>query len=79
MPTNLWYYDLTNGDKNMDDNLYIQILPRNGNWQTMSVIADGLTQMTGSEITRSMQGVQSRHPYCRVRAVDGNDRMVDML
>jgi hypothetical protein len=63
----------------MDDNLYIQILPRNGNWQTMSVIADGRIQLTASEITRSMQAVQSRSPQSRVRVVDGNDRLVDML
>jgi hypothetical protein len=62
----------------MDDNLYIQRLENSG-WTTIRCIGEGMLTLNGSDITRAMQELARVSGGKRVRAVDGNDRLVDML
>ena len=59
----------------MADNGYIQIQADfSGNWRTVSHV------MNNSQyIDHAMKSVAKMHPTKRVRAVDSNGRLVDML
>lgn len=59
----------------MSDNSYIQIQADfSGNWRTVSHV------MNNSQyIAHAMKSVAKMHPTKRVRAVDSNGRLVDML
>ena len=59
------------------DDLQIQWLDSSG-WSTTSLI-DGGAKMNGQMIQLAMQDVQRRMPGKRIRAVDGDGRLVDML
>ena len=61
----------------MNDTLYIQYLDGSG-WTTNRVIDNGM-RLNGNEITRAMQEVKSYFPNKRIRAIDVNDRIVDLL
>ena len=45
-----------------------------GNWRTVSHVTNN-----GSFITHGMKAAQKGHPTKRIRAVDSEGRMVDML
>ena len=62
----------------MDDNLYIQRLENSG-WTTLRCIGEGMITLNGSDITRAMQELQRQSGGKRIRAVDGNGRLIDML
>jgi hypothetical protein len=55
-------------------NINIQIQDAAGNWQTYCV-----TQNNSQMITASMKSLSARFPNYRVRAVDSNGRIVDIL
>ena len=60
----------------MVDNGYIQIQADygNGSWRTLNTV------MNNSQyIAHAMKSVAKMHPTKRVRAVDNNGRLVDML
>ena len=59
------------------DNLEIQWLDSSG-WSTVSTIADGAL-MNGAMIRQAMEDVSRRMPGKRIRAVDENGRLVDIL
>lgn len=61
----------------MSNDLHIQWLDGSG-WVTNRVIDNG-TELDGNHITRAMQEVSNYFPGKRIRAVDGNGRLVDML
>jgi len=58
------------------DDLQIQWLDRSG-WVTNNLITDG-ARMNGQMITMAMEQAQRLFPGKRIRAVDGNDRVVDI-
>jgi hypothetical protein len=54
----------------------VQIQIQDGfNWRTVQTIMDG----NASVVNFSMQSVSRMHPNYRVRAIDANGRIVDML
>ena len=57
--------------------LYIQWLDSSG-WVTTQVIDNG-TKLNGQLITMAMKDVQAYFPNHRVRAVDSDGRIVDIL
>lgn len=61
----------------MSEDLHIQWLDFSG-WVTNRVIDNGVN-LGGYQITRAMQEVASYFPGKRVRAVDGDGRIVDLL
>lgn len=52
----------------------IQVQDLFGNWRTISVV-----QNFSQTITMEMKAISSRYPDKRVRAVDENGRIVDIL
>jgi hypothetical protein len=56
------------------DNVSIQIQDHGGNWLTVSNVVNNI-QRIGFEL----RSVQSRYPDRRVRAVDQNGRLIDLL
>ncbi|MFS8036343.1 hypothetical protein ACI7BZ_05125 [Xanthobacter sp. AM11] len=56
------------------DQVQVQYLSRTGNWTTVMVV-----QNLSPNIAIALQQVARGHPGCRVRAVDGANRVVDML
>jgi hypothetical protein len=61
----------------MNTDLQIQWLDNSG-WVTNRTIDNGVN-LGGNQITRAMQEVSNYFPGKRIRAVDGNGRLVDML
>lgn len=59
---------------NIAQNIEIQMQDINGNWRTMQVV-----QNIPALIISGMRQVQSQFPGHRVRAVDSNSRVVDIL
>lgn len=58
----------------MSDFIEIQIQDESGNWRTMAAT------INDSQVIRArMNEVKSQHPNSRVRAVDGNGRLVDLI
>lgn len=56
------------------ENVQIQMQDRSGNWRTMVI-----TTTYSSQILMEMRNVQRQNPESRVRAVDMNGRLIDML
>ncbi len=56
------------------DMIEIQLQDLSGNWRTYS-----LTQNISALITEAMRSLKWQFPDQRVRAVDGNGRLVDMM
>jgi hypothetical protein len=56
------------------DSVYIQAQDNSGMWRTYSVIMNH-----PQRILAEMRSIQSRYPGYRVRAVDQNDRVLDIL
>lgn len=52
----------------------IQLQDQSGNWRTYS-----LTQNSSLLIIQSMKNLKDQFPDCRVRAVDSDGRLVDIL
>lgn len=57
------------------DNVYIQYQDLTGNWRTVNVLTINNSQM----ILAGMQNLQSLYPNSRIRAVDTNNRVIDIL
>ena len=56
------------------DSVMIQARDTTGNWRTYLIV------MTDPQrILSEMRSLQSRYPSYRIRAVDGHDRVIDML
>lgn len=64
----------TNGNSNVDENIYIQVQDITGNWRTYN-----FTINNPHMILSNMQNLSSQFPDQRVRAVDSNNRLVDMM
>lgn len=60
----------------MSEDLQIQWLDTSG-WVTTRLIADG-ARMNAFLITKAMEETQSQYPGKRIRAVDGDGRVVDI-
>jgi hypothetical protein len=58
----------------MNDRIEIQAQDTSGMWRTYHV-----TMNDSQRILAEMRSIQSRYPNYRVRAVDQNDRVVDIL
>lgn len=56
------------------DYIDIQLQDLSGNWRTYSQ-----TVNNSQQILQEMKNLQNRHPDQRVRAVDKNGRIVDIL
>jgi len=56
------------------DSVLIQLQDASGNWRTYSIVMN-FSQRVLSE----MRSLQSRYPNYRVRAVDNDGRVVDIL
>lgn len=56
------------------DNIHIQAQDTSGNWRTYHI-----TLNQPQRILQEMQALKSRYPDYRVRAVDENGRVVDIL
>jgi hypothetical protein len=56
------------------DNAYIQAQDTSGNWRTYLVV-----QNNSQRILSEMRSLQSRYQNYRIRAVDENDRVIDIL
>lgn len=56
------------------DNVQIQLQDTTGNWRTYSV-----TLNNSNKILMEMKNISSRFPNQRVRAVDMNGRLIDIL
>jgi hypothetical protein len=56
------------------DSIYIQAQDTSGMWRTYHV-----TMNDSQRIVAEMRSIQSRYPNYRVRAVDQNGRVVDIL
>lgn len=52
----------------------IQLQDQSGNWRTYS-----LTQNNSLLIIQSMKNLKDQFPDCRVRAVDSDGRLIDIL
>lgn len=60
------------------NDLLIQYLAPNADWHTANQIADG-TKLNGTMVRMAMEQVKRMRPDCRVRAVDEDGRIVDIL
>jgi hypothetical protein len=60
----------------MSNDLYIQWLDYS-DWVTNRIIDNGV-KLGGYQITQAMQEVSNYFPGKRIRAVDGNGRLVDI-
>lgn len=58
----------------MSDNAFIQVLQSGGSWWTVNTVMN-----VSQFITHSMTETQSRYPNSRVRAVDDNGRILDIM
>jgi hypothetical protein len=68
-------FQMVRGGKAMAGNGYIQVQVNFfGNWRTVSHVTNN-SQL----ITNSMMNAQKGHPSKRIRAVDSEGRLVDML
>ena len=56
------------------DLISIQLQDPSGNWRTYS-----LTQNNSLLIIQSMRNLKEQFPDCRIRAVDSDGRLVDIL
>lgn len=56
------------------DQIEIQVQDLSGNWRTYSV-----TQNISALIIEAMRSLKWQFPEQRVRAVDGNKRLVDLM
>ncbi len=56
------------------DQIEIQLQDTTGNWRTYSV-----TQNISTLIISAMRSLKDQFPDQRVRAVDGNGRLVDLI
>lgn len=56
------------------DQVEIQYQNQTGNWSTVLVV-----QNLSPNILNAMKSTAQSHPDCRVRAVDRNGRVVDIL
>lgn len=56
------------------DNIEIQAQDTNGNWRTIAI-----TMNNPQQITSRMREVSNTYPNYRVRAIDGNGRVIDIL
>jgi hypothetical protein len=54
--------------------IYIQAQDTTGNWRTYSIVIN-----QSQRILSEMRSLQSRYPNYRVRAVDSDGRVVDIL
>jgi len=61
-------------ETHMNDKVHIQLQDHDGNWRTQHT-----TFNNSQRILQEMKTVKSRHPDKRVRAIDKDGRMVDML
>ncbi len=56
------------------DMIEIQVQDTTGNWRTYSI-----TQNISAMIVMAMRSMKDQFPDKRVRAIDGNGRLVDMM
>jgi hypothetical protein len=56
------------------DMIEIQVQDTTGNWRTHSI-----TQNVSALITEAMRSLKWQFPDQRVRAIDGNGRMIDVI
>ena len=56
------------------DMIEIQVQDLTGNWRTYSI-----TQNISALVLSAMKSLKDQFPEQRVRAVDGNGRMVDLI
>lgn len=58
----------------MQDNAHIQFQQISGNWVTVTT-----TMNESTVILNQMQSLKASMPECRVRAIDDQGRLLDML
>lgn len=56
------------------DRIEIQLQDKTGNWRTFHI-----TTNNSQRILQEMQSLQQRYPDHRIRAVDQNGKLVDIL
>ncbi len=56
------------------DYISVQLKDQSGNWRTYT-----LTQNNSLLIVQSMKSLKEQFPDCRIRAVDSEGRLVDIL
>jgi hypothetical protein len=56
------------------DSVMIQAQDTTGNWRTYLIVMN-----SPQRITSEMKSLQSRYPDYRIRAIDSNGRIVDIL
>lgn len=56
------------------ESVMIQARDTTGNWRTYLIVMND-----PQRILSEMRSLQSRYPSYRIRAVDGHDRVIDML
>jgi hypothetical protein len=56
------------------DQIEIQVQDETGNWRTYTI-----TQNISALVLSAMKSLKEQFPEQRVRAVDGNGRLVDLL
>ena len=59
----------------MDDKAFIQAQDISGNWRTYSVTVNQNSQ----RILDEMRSLQRQYPNYRIRAIDENGRVIDIL
>ena len=58
----------------LNENVSIQLMDKSGNWRTFATVANFPIR-----ITQEMKNLQNRFPTQRVRAVDKDGKLVDIL